>query len=390
MKINFLSLIFYLLSPLIFAQKVIDLPTAIETAKAQHLGLKTAGLEVEMMRQAEKTAYDLPKTEFSTQYGNVNNFNVDYSLNISQTFNLPTVYRKRLAYNAQQTQLAEKKRAIQERELVQMVKSVYYNLVFLYEKEALLGRQDSLYQQLAKGAEVRLRTGEGKALEKMSADLQWHEIQNLLKQTASELQVQKIELARLLNATEVIEIADKKLTKKVLTAQMDVMQNLQIQTLQQQIAVQKANTQVQKTAYSPDIRLGYYNMQESRNPNLHVAQVGVAIPIFNAGKKASVASSRVGEEVAESQLAYQRQTLENELAKLKMQYERSQQALAYYENVAMPQIQAIEKQLQKAYSSGEIGYVEWTQNRLQTFQIQMNYLQELANYNQIVVALEGF
>ncbi len=390
MKTNLLFLIFYLLSPLAFAQKVFDLPTAIETAKAQHLGLKTSALEVEMMRQAEKNAFDIPKTEISTQYGNVNDFNIDYSLNISQTFNLPTVYRKRLAYNQQQTQLAEKKRTIQERELVQAVKSVYYEIVFLYEKETLLGRQDSLYQQLVRGAEVRLRTGEGKALEKMSADLQLQEIQNQLKQIASDLQVQKKELARLLNITEAFDIADKKLTKRALTTNIDLTQHPQIQTLEQAVKVQKANTQVQKTAYSPDIRLGYYNMQESRNPNLHVAQVGVSIPLFNAGRKANVASARVGEQVAESQLAYQRQTLEREADKWKTQYERSQQALAYYETIALPQIQAIEKQLQRAYSSGEIGYVEWTQNRLQTFQIQLNYVQELANYNQIVVVLEGF
>jgi cobalt-zinc-cadmium resistance protein CzcA len=224
----------------------------------------------------------------------------------------------------------------------------------------------------------------------MSADLQWQEIQNQLKQTASDLQVQKKELARLLNVSEALEIADKKLTKRTLTTNMDIAQHPKIQTLQQAIEVQKANTQVQKTAYSPDIRLGYYNMQESRNPNLHVAQVGVSIPLFNAGKRASVASAKVGEQVAESQLAYQRQTLEREADKWRAQYERSQQALVYYETVALPQIQSIEKQLQRAYSSGEIGYVEWTQNRLQTFQIQLNYVQELANYNQIVVALEGF
>lgn len=389
LKKMFLYICFFCNLMSLFSQQIVNLEKAIEIAKKQNLGLQTTALEIEMTRKMQKSAFDLPKTDFSMQYGNVNDFQVDYSFNVVQNFSLPHVYQKKLKYNQQQTILTEKKRSFQEKEMIKMIKITYYQMTFLYEKQALLLQQDSLQKLLLRTAEVRVRTGEGKELEKLSANLLLQDLKNQLLQVDNELKVQKEELKKLLNITDNIEIEDKKLIKRFMNmTQIDVSKNPYLLFSKQQIELQKSNTEVQKTAFSPDLKLGYYNMRENENPNLHVAQLGVALPIFNTGRKAMLASAKINEKMAESQFAYQTQTTERNFEILKAQLERSQEAINYYENNAIPQIDKIQKVFQKSYQSGEISYVELTQNRLQTFQILMNYLQELSNYNQIIISIE--
>lgn len=389
LKKMFLYICFFSNLMPLFSQQIVNLEKAIEIAKKQNLGLQTTALEIEMTRKMQKSAFDLPKTDFSMQYGNVNDFQVDYSFNVVQNFSLPHVYQKKLKYNQQQTILTEKKRSFQEKEMVKMIKITYYQIIFLYEKQALLLQQDSLQKLLLRTAEVRVRTGEGKELEKLSANLLLQDLKNQLLQVDNELKVQKEELKKILNITDNIEIEDKKLIKRFMNmTQIDVSKNPYLLFSKQQIELQKSNTEVQKSAFSPDLKLGYYNMRENENPNLHVAQLGVALPIFNTGRKAMVASAKINEKIAESQFAYQTQTTERNFEILKAQLERSQEAINYYENNAIPQIDKIQKVFQKSYQSGEISYVELTQNRLQTFQILMNYLQELSNYNQIIISIE--
>ncbi|TAE69669.1 MAG: TolC family protein [Bacteroidetes bacterium] len=388
-KIIFLFLCFLWNVMSVFSQPIISLENAIELTKKQNLGLQTTALEIEMTKKMQKTAFDLPKTDFSMQYGNVNNFQIDYSFNVVQSFSLPNVYQKKLAYNKQQTTLTEKKLAYQQKEIIKLVKIAYYQIVFLYEKKNLLSKQDSLQTSLTKTATTRVRIGEGKELERLSANLMLQDLKNQQNQIENELKIQKEELKKLLNLETDFDIADKKLTKRFFNfAQIDVSKNPQLIFLKQQIELQKTNTKVQKTAFSPDLRLGYYNMRESENPNLHVAQLGIALPIFNIGRKAMVSSAQIQEKIAESQLNYQQQITERNAQILKAQFERSQEAINYYENVALIEIDKIQNTFQKAYQSGEISYVELTQNRLQTFQILMNYWQELSNYNQIIIQIE--
>jgi cobalt-zinc-cadmium resistance protein CzcA len=373
----------------IFAQNSYNLSDLITLGKKQNLGLKTTSLEVEMNKKLQNTAFDLPKTDFSMQYGNVNNFQIDYSFNVVQNFSLPKVYQKKFQYNQQQTLMSEKKLLLQEKELIFQIKSIYYHLSFLYEKNNLLEKQDSLQKILVHIAEVRVKTGEGKMLEKLSSELLLKEIENQRNQIQNDLKIQKEELKKLLNLQEDFEIFDKKILKNNFNiTQIDVQQNPQLLYLQQQIELQKKNVELQKTNFLPDLRLGYYNMQESKNPNLHVAQLGIAIPIFNVGRKANLNGAKIQQEMNENHFLHQKQVITQNGNILISQWQKSLQNLEYYEKTALPQAEKIQNTFQKAYQSGEIAYTELAQSRLQTFQIAMNYIQELANYNQIVTQIE--
>ena len=68
-------------------------------------------------------------------------------------------------------------------------------------------------------------------------------------------------------------------------------------------------------------------------------------------------------------------------------YEKDKRSLEYYENTALPNAQLILQQGQKAFRSGDVGYVEYLQAIKTGNELQLNYLDQLNQYNQSVLRL---
>ena len=62
--------------------------------------------------------------------------------------------------------------ALKEKELHKEVKTAFFNLVDLLERQKLLHRLDSSYNRFLEAAALRLKTGESNILEKSSAETQ--------------------------------------------------------------------------------------------------------------------------------------------------------------------------------------------------------------------------
>jgi cobalt-zinc-cadmium resistance protein CzcA len=138
------------------AQNIFDLSSAIQTAKTNNFGLKNTLLEVQSSKKLENSAFDIPKTDFNTQYGNINDFQIDYSFNVSQGFSLPNVYKRRQKFQQTQSNFIEKRAKYEEIVLVKDVKIAYFNLLFEYEKRNLLQKQDSIYTNLLKKIDIKM------------------------------------------------------------------------------------------------------------------------------------------------------------------------------------------------------------------------------------------
>ena len=68
-------------------------------ATDSNLSVRSAEYDVEMQRTMTGAALDLPKTEISGEYGQINSYTNDNSFGVRQSFAFPTVYtnQRRLA-----------------------------------------------------------------------------------------------------------------------------------------------------------------------------------------------------------------------------------------------------------------------------------------------------
>ncbi|TAF66241.1 MAG: CusA/CzcA family heavy metal efflux RND transporter [Cytophagales bacterium] len=347
--------------------------------------------KIEMVQKAEKTAFNLPKTDFTWEYGNVNNSNIDYRWQVWQGFMLPAVYRKQYQLNQQLTAESQAELSLKEKNLIREARLNYQHLVFLHHQQQLYQQQTNLLEQVAKAANTRYSTGETDAMEAMHAQAQYKLVQNQYQALQYTITQEYQKLARLMQigATN-FKVADSLLIKREAynTIDINTMQHPTMALLEAQKTLQQTQIAVEKTKLLPEFRVGYYNMQESNNPNLHAVQAGVSIPIWAKANKTQIQSQKIGLQWAEQQIAYNQQYIETEIQILQQEQQRLQQSLNYFEQEALPQARLLAQKAEKSYRAGETDYFIFAQNQLLVFQIEQNYLQDLWAYNQTLIQLE--
>jgi outer membrane protein TolC len=133
--------------------------------------------------------------------------------------------------------------------------------------------------------------------------------------------------------------------------------------------------------------MGYFNQSINRERGFSVGQVGLAVPLLGGVQKARVAAARLGQQVADQQLTYAQSQLSTQLATLRQQLARARTSLDYYEKTALPQAQLILTTAEKSFRAGDIEYVEYVVNTQPAWQIQESYLDQVRQYDDLVVSL---
>jgi cobalt-zinc-cadmium resistance protein CzcA len=258
----------------------------------------------------------------------------------------------------------------------------YISLAYLYEKNTLYQKQDSIFGIFKKIANTRQKTGETSKLEYLNIEQKAKEIQFLYNQNQQEIALSNIQLQKNIYTNDNFKIENLKNIKLI---KPDTTKKLSFALLEQKkqvIDAQKKYTNWQKSLLSPDLRVGYYTMQEGedRNKNLHVVQLGVAVPIFNQAQKKRVEESKILEQITEQQYKNTETQATFDLNFIVKQYEKQKLALDYYENEQLPRLRDLEKLAQTAYKNGETGYFEVLQVQFSVFNAEMLYIQELNMY----------
>ncbi|QKG52690.1 CusA/CzcA family heavy metal efflux RND transporter [Hymenobacter sp. BRD67] len=182
------------------AGQPLSLSQALQTATGQNLSLQTSSLQVEQQRALTRTGYELPRTIVDYQYGQISGPYNDHSINIIQQTALPSVYAAQRRLLQTQALTAEQRARQQRRDVAQVIRSNYYQLLVAYRRAAVLRRQDSLYRRAAHAARIRYQVGETNRLEQVSAEARSQELRNRLATLRVDIQVLERQLGQLLGA----------------------------------------------------------------------------------------------------------------------------------------------------------------------------------------------
>ncbi len=399
-KINSSSLVVLLIiSSILFSNtsfgQVSDKPMTLEDAINLTLKnnpqIKSASLEVEQQRVLKKTSFDLPKTNISYQRGQYNGPLIDNYYSVNQDILFPTVYVQQGKVNKQQTVLAEKNLAVTQAELIRNVKAAYYQLVYGTEKLKLLSYQDSIYKNFVSVAELKYKTGESSYLEKLAAQSKYQELQVFKKQAQADIKFYQQELRKFMNSNDTqppIIIAAKQFNKLVISINIDTSatkQNPLLAFYNQKITLANSHLSLEKNRFFPDFSVGYFNQSLDLTRGFQGYLLGVNIPIFFWSQQARVKASKIGIQIAQSDYENHLNTLKASFNQLMQEYQKNQELIFYYESAGLNQSDEILKASQLAYSKGEIGYVEFTQNLTQAISIKSQYFDYLNQYNQNVI-----
>lgn len=195
--------------------------------------------------------------------------------------------------------------------------------------------------------------------------------------------------------------ADTRLTRRALpdVTTLDTINNPALAYFRQQIALSQAATALEKARLAPDFSIGYLNQslitpEANAEPNytagdrFHIAQVGVSVPIFRKAQKSRVEASKIGQQIAQTNLEAQTRQLEGQYQQAFREYEKQRNALEYYEKTALPTADLLLSNAQKSFRAGDVGYLEYVQALSRANDIRLGYLDALVGYNEAVIGIE--
>ncbi|QNF31921.1 CusA/CzcA family heavy metal efflux RND transporter [Adhaeribacter swui] len=366
-----------------------------QLARENNQEIKKYQLGVEMASSLKKSALDLSKTNINYSEGKLNSPLLDNRIGLTQSFASPIIYKNNRKLLEEQKVLSQKQLLTRQHELDFQVKQAYAELAYLHELNELLQRQDSIFKVLERAAEVKFRTGESGLLEKTTAETQRLEISDRLKQNEVAIKMALNKINALVQSPEPIMFIPEKLKKLESTGEQipEGTEHVLLSVYQQQIAVAEREQQLEKGKLTPDFSLGYFNQslagkyevngQEqsfNRQNRFQGFEVGIALPLYFGAQASRIKAAGLNKQMAQADLSNQQILLTNELKSAQENQQRLNNSLEFYQQKVLVNAGLTLKQADKAYRSGEAGYLNYLQAADQLLRIQQNYLQLLLEY----------
>lgn len=386
-----------------YAQNIGTLQQCIDTALKNNLQIKIADLSINKSIEFQKTAFNLDKTLLQLTQDPTSGGNIDNSIAIIQDFSFPTVYINQSKVLEQETLLAQKSKSLLRNEIIKNVSEAYYNLLFGVQKHKLLQKQDSIYNNFLQKAILRYNTGETSILEKINAETKYKENQLLLKQANTDISIYQLLLQKLLNSKEQILIIENEYQKLPDIFNFDtisVNNNPLIGYYDQKFNVNESQLKLEQNKFFPDFSIGYFHqglikdfnfsgIDRNYFPGTRVGgiQIGLRIPLFFGSQKAKVASIKINSNLIKTQKQEMLLYLQNNYTIQYNEYIKVKETLDYYESIGIKQADDIFRVSNVAYSTGEIGYIEYIQNLQAAINTKLQYIEALNRYNQSIILL---
>ncbi len=372
-------------------QQRITLPAALDTAMQNNQQLYVNDAEIKAATYMVGTAHEIPKTALFAENEDMRPGDTRgiLKIGITQSIAWPGLYTARSRYFKEQLAYASLNKVSLQAIIKRDVRSTYYQLWYLQDRLHLLQQLDSIYTALNNATEIRLKAGDVPGLDKIAAEARMKEMQALLQQNSSDMNVQQQRLMLLLNRNEWMLPENTPLNKiKVETAKNNPHPLLQLQ--QQYINIADANIRVWKNSNRPEFSGRFFSQRLWGAPDPFTGfSVTAAIPLFGAGAyKNRVRVAGAEKEVQEKQLAYQMQQIETLQKNALTNIEKYRSMLAFYESTGRKQAEEIIHAATLSYRSGEISFAEMSQFLGQAVNMRQNYLEVLNQYNQAVIQFD--
>lgn len=381
----------------------LTLDEAVSLALKKNSSIKTAQFEIEASRQFKKTSTDIGKTSLFSTLGQYNSYANDNNFTISQSIPFPTVFTASASLGSAHIRGSELKLSATQNDLAFQVKSAFYQLAYLKTLNDWLQKQDSIYSTFARAAGVRLRTGETTLIEKTTAETQSRQVKTLKLQNDADIRIFQTRLQTLLNENQPVDIAFDSLSAREITLPdtSSLSANPTLSWFRQQVVIAEKTKSVNKNRLLPDIAFGYFTQTlidvpvsagstelATRANRFQGLQIGVGIPLWFRPQVAKVKSAEAQRQAAQSFYDYQAKNFKGQLNELLQDYLKYRESLTYYQTSSLPNANLLLRQSQRAFQSGEIGYVEYLQSLRTATEVRTGYLQTLNSYNQSVITLE--
>ncbi|MDF0714588.1 CusA/CzcA family heavy metal efflux RND transporter [Muricauda sp. 334s03] len=390
MNKNTLTLLLLLATTSGFAQTKLDLEDLMTLSLENNKGIQAGSLMVDRAETLKGTAFEFDKTAIYYQYDENNLALNGEPLKVfgaQQQFEFPTVYGAKNRLQESNYELQKSSYEIQKKQLYQSLSNAYYQYQTLNQKAMLYGTLDSIYSKFAHAANRRFELGETNYLEKVTATAKQRQIANTYSKVKQQMLTTYGQIVSLVQSEDTLEIVDEKPEKlRVLNSQG--MLPTETSFLDNRQKLSNAQKSLEQNRLLPDLNLEYFQGTNSGlGTSLYGIQLGVRIPIFFFGHSSKVKSSKIQTKITEMENTEITVAMNQRYKTLLGQLEQQAKELSYYEDEGGLLSDQILKAASGNFQNGEIDFFQYIQSLENAYDIQLNYLDVLNQYNQTVIAI---
>lgn len=308
-------------------------------------------------------------------------------IGVSQSVAWPGVYKAQKNLFTEQLRYYQGNTSVLDANIKRNVRTVYYELWYLQNKQALFQRLDSIYKSLYEAAILKVKTGDRPGLDSIAANARLQEMQAQLQQANIEIQIQQRALMQVLNTEEALLPVDQPLEKLPFSIFTADSIHPAIALQKQNINIANAGVAVIKNENKPDFSGRFFSQRLYGLTDPYTGfSVTAAFPLFGIGayrNKVKAAQAEVN--LQQKEYEYNKQLFDTERMQVEKEVAKNNSMLSFYESTGLRQAGEIIKSSALAYRLGEISFAELSQFLTQAIDIQRNYLESLNAYNQTVI-----
>lgn len=393
MNSNIRILFFLLVGIKVSAQISVTLDEAYSKAIVNNLDVRGAELRVNFQDRLKNSAVILDPLNISSDIGQIDSKDMDYEFSVSQTFRLPSFYKRQKQVLREEWQNSLVSVNLQKWQIKKELGLIFNNLNYLDKKKYLLEKMDSIYTQYFNRAELRFKKGETNLLEKATAENLKSQINIQLFNIKKDKEIVLQQLNLLVNGKEYY--TNKKedfFVEKINFSENDINNHWIIRQLEQQKNIEQARLGVEKSKLQPYFSLGYNNIAKRETGELmrlHNISVGFNIPIFNSGQKAIMEGQKVNQLIAENNKHIGVRELKKQFVELNGNYEKLKSQVDYYQQKGLKNSEEIIKTANYQFYRGEINFLDWSILVNQALDIQNVYIDKVKELNDKTIELNS-
>jgi cobalt-zinc-cadmium resistance protein CzcA len=389
------------------AQQPVSFENAINTAWENNPDVRSAQLNAQYYETLKGTWKDIAKTDFNIELGQFNSYQFDNKLGVYQGFAAPGVYKNQRRVFTENHLAAEAGTQDARLRLRAEVGSLYYEYLFLLEKQRELQRADSIFGLFEEKAALRFSQGEQNVLELNSAQLQHRQASQQLFLAQRDAERVLWQFNTLLNAGTIYTPAPETpslpagLLMPADTAKLSFLPSLEIR--RRQLASVRWQKELEKARNRPEFTVGITNQsvigyqvvnnQDRYFDGLHrfwYLGGGISAPLFTRAQRARVAAWDVEIRRQQNDLAWAQTQVTSEFEITRRAVMTARESLEFYEKQALPASRSIIQAADAQLAAGEIDYLQWAMLVRQSLETAQQFIEAKNNYNQAVIRLQQF
>ena len=336
-----------------------------------------------------KTAFSIDKTSVYYNYDENNIADNNFPIGVfggEQRFDFPSLYiAQKKAYKISALMAWEEQEQL-KRILTKDVSKAYYLIVHFQNIRHQYLLADSVYARFNDIAEISYQEGQIAYLELLNAQAKHNRFKVLIEQNQFDMEIATSNLCALMFYNEPFcVLPEPPSLLPVIQSNLESEPGFKLRKYSSSRS--DAYLKVEKNRLLPDITLGYFNGTNSYtgSQNYQGFEIGLGIPLFFGEQKAKIKAGKLASEAAGYLQGNYTREYKSTVSEMKNNLEKFNISMNYYANTGRLISAELIRSANISFSTGEIDFFRLVQSIESAMEIEINYLNDLKNYNSIVL-----